>query len=222
VSGERLDTAHEAWDQSWGDAGQRVLWEQPDPVVTDYIAVLRARGAMRILDVGGGIGRHALAYARAGFEVTMIDASPAGVAELLRVAGSAGVQVDAQVSPFTALPVEDSSIDHVLAWNVLYHGDRSVVTSGLRECFRVLRPGGTAQLTMLSKRNDGYGVGREIRPDTFIDEASGDDKAHPHYYADAAGVCSLLAECGFEVRELVDVVQHPPRGWHWTILADAN
>ena len=221
MTDQRLDTAYETWDRAWGDARQRAAWERPNPVVTDYLPALRARGATRVLDVGGGIGRHAIAYARAGFEVTMIDASPAGVAETARTARSLGVGLDARVAPFTALPVDDRSVDHVLAWNVLYHGDRSITGAGLRECRRALRAGGTAQLTMLSKRNHGYGSGREVRPDTFVDEAAGDDKAHPHFYADAAGVCSLLAEQGFEVRELADVDLQPPGAWHWTILADA-
>lgn len=222
MGSQRLDTAHVAWDDAWGDARQRAEWEQPSPVVTNYFAELHERGATRVLDVGGGIGRHALAYARAGFRVSMIDASPAGVAEATRVAGSLGVQLDTQVAAFTHLPVETGAIDHVLAWNVLYHGDRDVVTAGLKECRRVLRDDGTAQLTMLSKRNGGYGIGREIRVDTFVDDTRDDDKAHPHFYADAAGVCSLLAECGFQVRELIDTLQHPPSGWHWTLLADAT
>jgi ubiquinone/menaquinone biosynthesis C-methylase UbiE len=222
VSDERLDTAHEAWDRSWSDARQRAQWGQAHPFVTDHIPVLRARDGARVLDVGGGVGRHAIAYAKAGFDVMMTDASTTGVAEALRVAGTLGVHVDARVAPFTVLPVQDASVDHVLAWNVLYHGDRDVVAAGLSECRRVLRPGGTLQMTMLSKRNSSYGVGREIRADTFVDEASGDDKAHPHFYADAVGVCSLLAAAGFEVKELIDLDQHPPGGWHWTILGETQ
>jgi 2-polyprenyl-3-methyl-5-hydroxy-6-metoxy-1,4-benzoquinol methylase len=220
VSDERLDTAHEAWDRFWGDAHQRAQWDHAHPFVTDYIPALRARGAVRVLDVGGGIGRHAIAYAQAGFDVTMTDASTTGVTEAARVAETAGIHLDARVAPFTDLPVEDASVDHVLAWNVLYHGDRELVAAGLSECRRALRSGGTLQMTMLSKRNASYGVGREIRPDTFVDETSGDDRTHPHYYADAVGVCSLLRAAGFEVKELIDVDQHPPGGWHWTVLAE--
>jgi tellurite methyltransferase len=215
-----LDTAHEAWDRTWGDATERAEWEQPHPAVLAYLDALRERGATRVLDIGGGVGRHALGYAQAGFATTMIDASPNGVTEALRVAAAMGLDLDARVAPFTALPVEDHSVDHALAWNVLYHGDRSIVSTGLSECQRVLRAGGTLQLTMLSKRNHGYGVGREIRPDTFVDDAGDPDKAHPHFYADAATVCTLLADHGFEVRDLNDVDMHPPGAWHWTILAD--
>jgi hypothetical protein len=33
-------------------------------------------------------------------------------------------------------------------------------------------------------------------------------------------VCSLLAEYGLAVAELVDVDLDPPGAWHWTILAE--
>jgi tellurite methyltransferase len=220
MSEERLDTAHEAWDRSWGEAGERVAWERPEEVVTGLFPVLRERGVTRVLDVGGGVGRHAVAYAVAGFEVTMVDASATGVEQALRAAEAAGVRIDARVAAFGALPVADARVDHVLSWNVLYHGDGEVLAGALAECRRVLRPGGTLQITLLSKRNGGYGKGTEIRPDTFVDGARGGDKAHPHHYVDAAGACALLKAAGFEVRELVDVDQHPPGGWHWTILAD--
>jgi hypothetical protein len=75
---------------------------------------------------------------------------------------------------------------------------------------------------MLSKRNSFYGVGQEIREDTFVDATSDQDKAHPHYYADAVSACSLLAEAAFEVKELIDVDQHPPGDWHWAVLAETS
>src|ERR1700722_3146441 len=70
---EQLDTAHEYWDNWWGEAKTRSRWSEPDSAVTAFIPVLRARGAKQVMDVGTGIGRHALAYARNGFDVTATD-----------------------------------------------------------------------------------------------------------------------------------------------------
>jgi SAM-dependent methyltransferase len=222
VSEDRLDTAYEVWDQWWGEAKRRPRWSEPEPAVTSLIPVLQARKASRVLDVGAGIGRHALAFARAGLEVTAIDASPTGLEELARRAQAEQLAIDIRRGPFSALPVEDAFADHALAWNVLYHGDGAIATAALAECRRVLRPGGTAQLTMLSKRNHAYGIGREIRPDTFVDDTSTGDKDHPHFYVDALSLCGLLAAVGFEVMAMEDVDQQPPGGWHWTVLAEAG
>jgi 2-polyprenyl-3-methyl-5-hydroxy-6-metoxy-1,4-benzoquinol methylase len=219
MSGERLDTAHEYWDQWWGEAKQRAKWSEPDPAVTSFAQTLLARSAKQVLDVGTGIGRHALYYARLGFEVFATDASATGLDEVTRSADAQGLDVDVRLGPFTELPIEDSSVDHVLAWNVLYHGDGEVVTTALAECRRVLRPNGTLQLTMLSKRHRAFGIGREIRPDTFVDEASRGDKDHPHFYVDAQGLERILGQSGFEIIELIDMDQDPPAGFHWEVLS---
>jgi tellurite methyltransferase len=141
VAESRLDTAHESWDRGWGQPETRANWSRPERAVTELIPALQERGAQRVLDIGTGIGRHALAFARAGFEVIAIDASPTGLSELRRVADAEGLSVDTKLSPFAALPVDDDSVDHVVAWNVLYHGDADVVRAAFAECARVLRAG---------------------------------------------------------------------------------
>jgi SAM-dependent methyltransferase len=216
----RLDTAHQSWDRGWGREDTRARWSKPDPIVIELIGALTARGARRVLDIGTGIGRHALAFARAGFDVVAVDASDTGLGQLRRAAEAEGLPIETRLAAFTELPIDDDSVDHVLAWNVLYHGDGEIVRNAFAECERVLRAGGTAQLTMLSKRNRSFGVGSEIRPDTFVDDASTGDKDHPHFYVDAATLIAMLAAARLEVRSLADIDQDPPSSaFHWTVLA---
>jgi tellurite methyltransferase len=220
MSDGRLDTAHEHWDEWWKEASQRSHWSEPEPVVTALMPAMKQRGALRVLDVGTGIGRHALAYARFGFDVTATDASSTGLDRLVESAQAGDLQVDARLAPFTELPLEDSSVDHVLAWNVIYHGDGETVAAALKECRRVLRSGGTLQLTMLSKRHRAFGVGQAIRVDTFVDDTSKDDKEHPHFYVDASGLVHRLSSAGFDVVSMVDFDQDGQRGYHWTVFAE--
>ena len=221
MSEGRLDTAHEHWDEWWKDASQRSSWSEPEPAVTALMPGLREKGARRVLDVGTGIGRHALAYARFGFEVIASDASSAGLDRLVESAKAGGLSVDVRLSSFTSIPLEDATVDHVLAWNVIYHGDGETVATALKECHRVLRPGGTIQLTMLSKRHRAFGIGRKIRVDTFVDDASTGDKDHPHFYVDASGLIRRLSSAKFDLRSMEDVDQDGRQGFHWYVLAEA-
>jgi hypothetical protein len=85
VAQERLDIAHQSWDRGWGQAETRA---QPEQAVTELIPALVDRGARRVLDVGTGIGRHVLAFARAGFEVIALawNVLYHGDADVVRVA----------------------------------------------------------------------------------------------------------------------------------------
>jgi tellurite methyltransferase len=217
---ERLDTAHEFWDQWWGDAKSRPIWSEAEPSVKRFMASLDQRGAKTVLDVGSGIGRHSLAYAENGFEVIAIDASSTGLQEVAKSSSDRGLAIETRPGVFTSLPVDDASVDHVLAWNVIYHGDGDVVAAALAECRRVLRTGGTLQVTFLSKRNKAFGVGEEIRTDTFVDKSSKGDKDHPHFYLDAAGATRMLSDAGFETMSLIDVEQHSAGAFHWVALAE--
>lgn len=218
----KTDTAHRAWDLRWGTAEGRADWLVPEPDVLALAEELADRGGLvTALDLGCGVGRHALLFARTGFDTTAVDLAEAGLAEVRRSAEEEGLSLKTEVAAMTALPFADGAFDYVLAFNVLYHGDPGIVRTAIGEIRRVLKPGGVFQGTMLSKRNEGFGVGTEVAPDTFIRD-SGDpddsDKVHPHFYCNAAELVALFA--GFELRSLRDAVHRKPGSWHWHLVAD--
>jgi 2-polyprenyl-3-methyl-5-hydroxy-6-metoxy-1,4-benzoquinol methylase len=209
---ERLATAHQDWDRRWTEATQRNQWEAPEPLVSGLVPTFRARGFGRVIDVGSGIGRHALYLASQGFDCTGIDASESGLAYARQQAQEAGLSIDYRQAAFYALPVDDHSFDVAIAWNVIYHGDGEIAQRAIDEIRRVLAPGGIYIGTMLSKRNAGFGVGREVRLDTFVVDGVDTDKTHPHFYCNAATLLRLHR--GFEVLELRDR-EHAPGAFHW-------
>ncbi|SDE77758.1 class I SAM-dependent methyltransferase [Rhodospira trueperi] len=211
------DTAHHHWNETWADAAGRADWLTPEPDVHDLLDLAEARGAATFLDLGCGVGRHALLASARGLRVTGLDGAAEGLAQARLAADRAGLPLDLREGVMTELPFPDASFDVVLAWNVIYHGDRPIVERAIAEIRRVLRPGGLYQGTMLSKRNTDYGKGTEVAPDTFVLDGVS-DKAHPHFYCNACELVALFD--GFELLSLRDVVHHRPGSWHWHMVAE--
>jgi SAM-dependent methyltransferase len=209
-------TAYRAWDETWKTPEGRQKWLKPDPGVVACAARLRMEGAATALDLGCGVGRHALALASIGFETTAFDAAETGLAQVREEASRRGLDVHTVRGQMTDLPFPDGAFDYVLAHHVIYHGDRSVAEKAIAEIRRVLAPGGTFQGTMLSKRRADYAIGQEIAPDTFVQPGAPGDKAHPHFYCDAAGVVALFKD--FEPRSLEDIGDDG--SWHWHLVAE--
>lgn len=211
-------TAPDAWDRRWRNPVDRAEWSLAEPEVREVAAgLLAARNARHALDLGCGVGRHALLLARAGFAVTAIDAAPAGVEACRAAAAKERLAIRTDQGLMTDLPYADASFDYVLAFNVAYHGDAAVVRRTIAEIHRVLAPGGLYHGTMLSKRHAGYGRGREIAPDTFLG-AGGADEGHAQFYCDARGLTALFAD--FEPLKLEDRLHSRPGSWHWHLLAE--
>ena len=66
-------TAVEAWDERWATPEGRSDWLMPHPAVAALVPVLKARGTRHVLDLGCGVGRHALLFAEHGFVVEAVD-----------------------------------------------------------------------------------------------------------------------------------------------------
>ena len=213
------DTAHLYWNAEWKEADASSPWAKAEPWVLQHAQTLTP--GSRILDLGSGIGRHSLALAALGHQVIALDAAEAAIAAIDAAAREKGQEVTTRLAPMTDLPFDDGQFDHVLSWNVIYHGDETIVRRTLAEVARVTRPGGSLMATMLSARRlpieRAQAPGREISRNTWVFEGPG-DKVHPHYFCTAPDLLALMPE--FEILTLYDRQHEKPVSWHWHLLAE--
>jgi SAM-dependent methyltransferase len=104
-----------------------------------------------IADIGGGPGRYALWLASLGYQVEHRDLMPLHVEQLAAdTAGLAGVRT--AVGDARDLDLPDASADAVLLLGPLYHlTDRADRIRALRECARIVRPGGPVFAAVISR-----------------------------------------------------------------------
>ena len=212
------NTAHQEWDLRWKTEEGRKAWSVPAKDVVEVLDLLKERGTKKVLDLGCGVGRHSILLAKSGFAVHALDGSDTGIAHLEDMCKAENIDINATCAEMTNLPYQDSYFDYILAWNVIYHGNLSVVKRVLSEVLRILKPGGIFQLTMLSKRNSEYNHGKCISLNTFVNDADISDKNHPHFYCSSSELMQLLM--GFEIISSLDKQQVREGSYHWNIVAE--
>jgi SAM-dependent methyltransferase len=104
-----------------------------------------------VADIGGGPGRYALWLASLGYQVEHRDLIPLHVEQL--TADAAGVPgIHTAVGDVRDLDLPDASVDAVLLLGPLYHLlDRAERVGALRECARIVRPGGAVFAAAISR-----------------------------------------------------------------------
>ena len=206
----------EAWNEAWNTAEGRADWMTPEPFVVDAVERLHKAGVERILDLGFGVGRHAILLAQAGFTVEGIDASSNGRDFAQQWAAREGLSLKLSVGDMSKLPYADGELDAILTWNVIYHGTMDVVQQTIDELARCLKPNGQLVCSLISSRHHMFGQGDEIEPRTFVIPGGG-EKEHPHHYFNQADIDRCFG--AFELLQLEDVQQKTNTDYHWHLYA---
>lgn len=167
-------------------------------------------GAGKILDLGSGLGRHAVFFAKQGFEVSACDLSAYGINHLNNWAAREGLHIETAVADMLSLPYEDGSFDWVFSYLVISHTDSKGIVKIIGEIERVLRPGGEIFLTLGSKetwsfRDAGY---PQIDENTVIKTEEGSEKGVPHFYIDLPGILKLMSGFAIERVRHIDDCYH--------------
>lgn len=214
---------------NWGKMHERDAgpWKIPSPESFYLVERWRALEMTELLDLGAGLGRHSLLFARNGFNVSALDARISSLKSIAQSASDENLTIDLRKGNMFRLPYLDNSFKSVLAFHIVSLTDTPGMYKAVSEVRRILKPGAETYLTLDSKASRAFTVQGPID----IDDNSrrmktfGPDNNTTHCFVDETMIGSLMD--GFEIIDVSHVIKpalsqkrnQPPISAYYHILA---
>ncbi len=145
--------ARDAWESRYRSESY-VYGTDPNEYLAASLAHLGTGDALCLAE---GEGRNAAFLAAAGFRVTSVDWSEAGVEKTRRLAAARGVEVDAVVGDLATYDLGSERFDLIVS--IFAHVPPPVRRDLHRRVVTALRPGGVLLLEAYTPAQIGYGTG---------------------------------------------------------------
>jgi ubiquinone/menaquinone biosynthesis C-methylase UbiE len=155
-----------------------------------------------ILDLGSGLGRHSILFAKAGFQVSALDISDYGINHLNEWAKLENLIIDTKKGDMHKLPYEDNSFDCLFIYHAISHTDTEGMKTIMKEVERVLKAGGELYTSMCSKSSMEYKSSNStvLDKNTIVRNEEGPEKDVPHFYVDIEDIIELFSN--FQVEKV--------------------
>lgn len=201
--GGREMVQSKGWD--WNNA-EKEKWMIPSEDSFYLVEKWAGEGARSILDLGCGLGRHAIFFAENGYKVTAVDLSEDAIAITKEKMRENQVVFLCKAADMMKLPFANDAFDRVFSYHVISHQDTKGVRKVINEITRVLKPGGKVFLTLCSKEHYAFSDDRfpHIDANTVL-KTEGAEVDVPHFFADINALKMLFCDYSFEkVRHITE------------------
>ena len=184
----------------------RKQWLTPALEAYSFLYRWKEQDKKDFLDLGCGIGRHALLFGKQGFNVNVSDIMPEAVNQTKTLLESENIPCSGRVEDMEHMSFADNSFDCILSWQVINHNDTKGVKQTISEIHRILKPDGEVALTIPSKKTWGF---RQDWPvvdeNTKLNMANPVENNVPHFYTDYDLIKELFKD--FELLKVDEVCQ---------------
>ncbi len=212
------------WDWTIVKDDAENVWKNPSIESFYLLNRWMSQEKKDFLDLGCGIGRHAILFAKNKFNVYCFDISEDAISKTKAWAESENLTLDYQVGDMLNLPYEDNSFDCILCRNVISHTDTEGMKVVIKEIYRTLKKDGECYLTLGSK--DTWGFKQEdwplVDPNTRLRMEEGPEYKVPHFYADYNLIYELFKDFDIiNVYQVIDYFKKEDRvndSYHYHIL----
>lgn len=215
-----------AWNwKMLNDECKREIWLEPS--IESYYLINRWKGQNKktFLDIGCGLGRHSIQFAKAKFNVTAIDLSVDALNNAREWASEEGLNIEFFHTDMLNLPFSNNSFDCILCRNVIAHTDTEGIKEIINSIYNLLKKNGECFLTLGSKNASTYKDPKNIKVDnnTKIRMDEGPEKGVPHFYADMEIIPKLFENFKIEYLAQGQEFKQSEDGkfnsyWHYFVL----
>ncbi|MGM0421440.1 MAG: class I SAM-dependent methyltransferase [Bacillota bacterium] len=193
------------WDRYWGEEKKLAHWQRPAKSVVEFMQNRDCNVQPAVLDLGCGIGRHSLLFAREGFTVTALDRSRQALEELKSKADALELDLKIMEENYLKPIFKPNTFDIIVSYNVIYHGLQEDFQKAIELCRSYLKEGGILFFTCPTRDDGKYGSGKKVAPQTYESLNS----VHPgdiHHFISAEDLLDLLV--GFKILSLTRDEHH--------------
>ena len=202
---------------NWGTVTDD-YWNIPSVDVYYYLKHWQKCGFKTLLDLGCGLGRHSIFFAKKGFKVHALDLSEIGLEKISKLMKDENLDIYTKLGDMLSLPYEDNYFDCILAYHSIYHTDSSGIKQVISEIFRVLKKDGEGFLTFGSKSDLLYTKNNQkIIDENTLLKTEEDGQDIPHFYTNLNELKVLLKDFRIiNIRQIEDVLDEKS-SWHYFV-----
>jgi SAM-dependent methyltransferase len=219
-----MTSGNKAWDWSKSDSEH---WLVPSEESYFILNRWKNEGFSTFLDLGCGLGRHSIQFAKAGFDVYASDLSRQAIEALASKAEEERLNIRTTCCDMVSLPYGDAFFDCMLAYHVISHTNTEGIIRTIAEISRIVKSGGEIFLTLCSKSSwvGGKPNSPLVDDNTIIKSEEGPEKGIPHFFADDKMIRLLFREYDLlHVRNIHETVYDNIESdtWHFYIHGKKN
>lgn len=212
------------WDWNLVKEEKNSIWKNPS--IESYYLLNRwkSQGKTEFLDLGCGLGRHSILFAKNNFNVYCFDISKEAIEGTRKWAEDENLKLNYNIGDMLSVPYSDESIEAIFCRNVISHTDTEGIKKIIKEIKRVLKKDGECYLTLASKSTWGYIETNwpMIDENTKLKMEEGPEYKIPHFYADYDLIKKLFQKFKIEfikhIQEFYEKEEKIYSSYHYHIL----